>query len=205
MVVTNLYAAVTSQVATLGVFEPAGISVPPQNTAVIVGSNAVFSVTPSGSAPLSFQWQKDGTNLSNGGRISGATSNLLTIAATTTNDAGDYSVSITNPVSAPLTSAVATLTVLVPATITSATNAVGRQGLFFSFTNTATGTIPITFGAEGLPTGLSIEPTNGVISGIPAVTGIFNVTVYATNAAMTTTGPVGADADRPGLRSLRAR
>jgi hypothetical protein len=187
VVVTNVYAAATSQVATLSVFLPVGISVPPQNTAVIVGSNAVLSVTATGTPPLSFQWQQNGTNLSNGGRISGATSNVLTIAATLTNDAGSYTVSLTNPVSA-LTSAVATLTVLVPATFTSATNVVGRQGAFFSFTNTATGTLPIAFGADGLPAGLSLEPTNGVISGIPLVTGVFDIAVFATNAAMTTTG-----------------
>jgi hypothetical protein len=187
VVVTNLYASATSQVATLDVYIPVGISVPPQNIAVIVGSNAVFSVTASGSEPLSYQWRRGGANLVNGGRISGATSNVLTIAAVTTNDAGSYTVFFTNPVST-ITSAVATLTVLVPAKFTSPTNAIGRQGAFFSFTNTATGTKPITFGADGLPAGLSLEPTNGVISGIPAVMGVFNVAVYATNAALTTTG-----------------
>jgi hypothetical protein len=186
VVVANAYSAVTSQVATLSVFLPVGISVPPQNTAVIVGSNAVLGVTASGSG-LSYQWQRGGTNLLDGGRITGATTDLLTIAATTTNDAGDYTVSISNPASGP-TNAVATLTVLVPATFTSATNLVGRQGLFLSFTNTATGTTPITFGADGLPAGLSLDPDSGVLSGIPAVMGVFDVTVYATNAAMTTTG-----------------
>lgn len=109
VVVTNLYAAATSQVARLDVFIPVGFSVPPLSTAVIVGSNAVLSVTASGSEPLSYQWQLGGMNLANGGRISGATSDVLTITATTTNDAGDYTVSIANPASA-LTSAVATLT-----------------------------------------------------------------------------------------------
>ncbi len=187
VVVTNIYAAVTSQVATLSVFDPPGISVPPQNTGVIIGSNAVLSVTATGSSPLGFRWRKDGVALSNGGRISGATTNRLTIAAATTNDEGGYSVSISNIVGA-LTSSPATLTVLIPATITSATNAEGRQGAFFSFTNTATGTLPITFGADGLPAGLSIEPASGVISGIPDVMGVFEVAVYATNPAMTTTG-----------------
>ena len=182
VVVTNAYSAVTSQVATLSVYLPVGISVPPQNTAVIIGSNAVFSVTASGSEPLSYQWQQGGTNLVDGGRISGATSSVLTIAATTTNDAGDYTVSVTNPVSA-ITSAVATLTVLVPAKFTSATNAAGRQGAFFSFTITATGTTPITFGApNGLPDGLSLmTPVTGVIPGPPIVERHFPVTIGAAN------------------------
>jgi hypothetical protein len=186
VVVTNAYSAVTSQVAMLTVYLPVGITVPPQNTAVVLGSNAVLSVTASGTG-LIYQWQRGGTNLLDGGRISGATTDLLTIAATTTNDAGDYTVLVSNPASAPIT-AVATLTVLVPATFTSATNQIfGRQGVFLSFTNTATGTTPITFGADGLPAGLSVDPVSGVLSGIPAVMGVFDVTVYATNAAMTTT------------------
>jgi len=187
VVVSNVYSAATSQVATLSVFIPPGISVPPQDTAVILGSNAVFSVTATGSTPLGYVWRKDGTNLANGGRISGARTNRLTIAAVTTNDAGGYSVALSNIVGS-LTSSVATLTVLVPPTITSPTHATGRQGAFFIFTNTATGTTPITFGASGLPEGLSLDPTNGVILGVPAVSGVYDAAIFATNAALTTTG-----------------
>src|ERR1019366_7292678 len=43
VVVTNAYSSVTSQVATLSVFMPPSISVPPQNTTVIVTSNSVLS------------------------------------------------------------------------------------------------------------------------------------------------------------------
>jgi hypothetical protein len=187
VIVSNVYSSATSQVATLSVFMPPAISIPPPDTAVIVGSNAVLSVTATGSAPLGYVWRKGETILSNGGRISGATTNRLTIAATTTNDAGGYSVAISNIVGS-ATSSVATLTILVPATFTSPATAVGRQGEFLSFTNTATGTTPITFGADGLPEGLSLDPVSGIIEGVPAVSGISNVVLFATNAAMTTTG-----------------
>jgi hypothetical protein len=186
VIVTNIYSSATSHVATLTVLVPPAITAQPQPIAVILGSNAVFSVTATGTAPLSYVWNKDGKTLSNGGRISGANTNNLTISAVTTNDAGGYSLLIANSVGS-ITSSVAGLTVLVPPTITSPTNVAGRQGAFLTFTVTATGTTPITFGSGSLPTGLTLEPTSGVIAGIPLVTGIFNVTLYATNTAMTTT------------------
>jgi hypothetical protein len=187
VVVSNIYSSVTSQVATLSVLVPPGISAQPQSTAVIVGSNAAFSVTATGSSPIGYVWWKDGAILSNGGRISGATASSLTVAATTTNDDGGYSVVLSNAVGS-ITSSVATLSVLVPATITSPTNLAWRQGAFLSFTVTAAGTTPITFGAVGLPQGLALDPNSGILSGIPLVTGVFNIGLYATNAAMTTTG-----------------
>jgi hypothetical protein len=187
VVVSNSFSSATSQVATLSVLVPPGISVQPHDTAVIVGSNATLSVTATGSAPLSYVWWKDGAILSNGGRISGAVTNKLAIAATTTNDSGGYSVVLSNAVGS-ITSSVATLSVLVPATITSPTNFAWRQGAFLSFAATATGTTPITFGASSLPQGLALDPNSGILSGIPLVTGVFNITLFATNAAMTTTG-----------------
>jgi len=73
------------------------------------GAAAAFSVTASGSAPLSYQWLKDGSILS------GATTSIYTLASVTTNDAGSYRVVITNSVGS-ITSSVATLTVQVSAT-----------------------------------------------------------------------------------------
>src|SRR6185369_17030075 len=114
----------------------------------------------------------------------------------------NYRVVISNGV-ALFVSANASLTVLIPPRFTSSTNALGQQGHPFTFTARATGTLPITFGAEGLPTGLTIEPTNGVISGIPAVFGIFGVTLYATNAALTITQllTITLITDVPGITS----
>jgi hypothetical protein len=180
VVVTNAYSSVTSQVATLSVFLPPSISAQPQSTNVIIGSDAVFSVTASGSAPLSYQWQRSGTNLSDGGRITGATNALLTIATTITSDSSGYTVVISNT-SGSVTSSVATLTVLSPVSITSVSNASGKQGVSFSFTTTASGTLPIALGASGLPAGLSFDPATGVIAGMPIFSGTFLVSIGATN------------------------
>lgn len=184
VVISNVYNTVISIPATVTVYAPPAIIAQPTNLAVIVGSNAVFQVVEQGSQPLTFSWQKNGTTtLTNGGRISGATTDTLTIANTVTNDAGDYTVTFSNPVGA-TSSFPATLTVLVPPVITSRTNATSQQGFpFTNYTVTATGSLPITFGADNLPAGLSLDFNTGIISGIPSVFGVFDVTLYATNAA----------------------
>jgi hypothetical protein len=62
-----------------------------------IGGSASFSVTPSGSAPFTYQWFFGATPLSNGGNISGATSATLTINPVGAGDIGSgYTVVVTN-------------------------------------------------------------------------------------------------------------
>lgn len=65
--------------------------------------------------------------------------------------------------------------------ITSLLTANGTLGTPFSYTITATNS-PTSFDATGLPAGLSIHPSTGVISGTPTAVFTGNVTVSATNA-----------------------
>jgi uncharacterized lipoprotein YddW (UPF0748 family) len=81
----------------------------PEDATVYQTAPASFTVTASGSAPLAYQWRHAGTNLP------GATGATYTISAASTNDAGGYSVIISNSYGA-VTSRVANLTVVVPAT-----------------------------------------------------------------------------------------
>ena len=60
LVVTNVYGAGTSAVATLTVVLPATITIAPSAQTVQCGSNAVFSVTATGTPPLNYQWSLDG-------------------------------------------------------------------------------------------------------------------------------------------------
>ena len=90
VVVTNMAGRVTSAAAMLVVNVPPDIAVPPQSQAVVVGETAVFSVTATGTAPLYYQWRK------NGGAIAGATAASYTLASAQLADAGNYSVVITN-------------------------------------------------------------------------------------------------------------
>ena len=83
---------------------------PADQTNVAPGSDVTFSVTATGTAPLSYQWQKDGVNLNDGGRISGATTATLTITGVTESDEGGYRCVVTNSAGT-ATSNTATLTV----------------------------------------------------------------------------------------------
>ena len=79
-----------------------------------------FTVTATGTTPLSYQWTFNAAPLTNGGNISGATSAVLTLANVRATNSGAYSVMVTNLVEA-VTSPVATLTVVWPPHFTSAT------------------------------------------------------------------------------------
>ena len=81
------------------------ITTQPTNQSVTAGQTATFSVTATGTAPLSYQWSKNGAN------ISGATSSSYTTQATTSADNGStFQVTVSNAVST-TPSATATLTV----------------------------------------------------------------------------------------------
>ena len=66
------------------------------NALVTVGDAGALSVTATGTPSLSYRWLKDGSTLTNGGRISGATAAVLYIDALNLSDAGTYSVVVSN-------------------------------------------------------------------------------------------------------------
>ena len=83
--------------------------VPEGQKNAMAGSNVVFTVKASGTPPLSYRWRKDNRELQDGGNVSGATTNVLTLNNVGTNDTGDYEVVIRNTAGA--TNARARLTV----------------------------------------------------------------------------------------------
>ena len=69
---------------------------PVDQTNIVPGSDASFSVTATGIAPLRYQWQKDGVDLTDGGSITGATTTILTSTGVMESDEGGYRCVVTN-------------------------------------------------------------------------------------------------------------
>jgi glucose/arabinose dehydrogenase len=114
----------------------------PQSVSVSPGQIASFTVTATGSTPLSYQWQKNNAN------IAGATSTTYTIANVNATHAGQYRVIVTNSAGS-VTSNAATLTVSNPPTaqiITPAEGTTYTAGSTISYsgngTDTEDGTLP---------------------------------------------------------------
>jgi hypothetical protein len=167
------------------------ILVQPQGATVNCGDTVSFQTLATGTVPLNYQWQLEGTNLPN------ATNLVLALASVIGDNAGAYTVVAANPVGS-ATSQVAVLTVVgQPPLITSPLTAAGKQGVPFTYTITAQHN-PVLFMADGLPDGLNVNSTNGLIQGTPLVSGTFNVALTtgnlcakaATNLVLTITSSI---------------
>lgn len=89
------------------------ITAQPANQRTTVGGTARFSVTAVSSSALSYQWKRYGTNLADGGNISGAKTATLTISNAQPADATVYQVTVTSAAGS-LDSQPARLRVLTP-------------------------------------------------------------------------------------------
>jgi GH25 family lysozyme M1 (1,4-beta-N-acetylmuramidase) len=139
VVAANNAGSVTSASATLTVNVPPSITTQPASQTVNQGQNATFSVVASGTAPLTYQWEF------NGGNISGATTSSYTVVSAQSTDAGNYSVVITN-VAGTVTSANASLTVNIPPSITTQPSSqTVNQGQSATFSVVAAGTAPLSY------------------------------------------------------------
>ncbi|MBL9186577.1 MAG: immunoglobulin domain-containing protein [Opitutaceae bacterium] len=109
VVVSNGVGSVTSASATLMVAAiiPPAIAVQPASQSVVVENNFTIQVVATGTAPLSYQWRKDGR------LIPGATGATFSLGNVQASDAGAYSVTVGNAVDS-ITSNEAILAVTVP-------------------------------------------------------------------------------------------
>ena len=153
VVVTDGSGSVSSNIAVLTVTSVAvapSITAQPSNTTVAAGQPATFGVTATGTAPLTYQWKK------NGSTIGGATSASYTTPATTQSDSGaQFTVTVTNSVSS-VTSNPASLTVNLAPSITAqpVSRAVNvGQTATFSVAATGTGTLSYQWKRNGTAIG----------------------------------------------------
>ncbi|MFZ3169883.1 MAG: immunoglobulin domain-containing protein [Candidatus Methanoperedens sp.] len=209
--VSNSVGNVISSNATLTV-NPAPVSpvitTQPLSQTVIEGQTATFSVEATGTAPLAYQWQKDGE------AISGATgSTYTTPAAALTDNGANFSVNVSNAVGNVLSSN-ATLTVnpapVAPIITTQPISQVVTEGQTATFSVIATGTAPLAY--QWQKNGVAISGATSSIYTTPATTLADNGTnfsvnisnavgsVISSNAALTVTASVNL-VKNPGFES----
>lgn len=139
--------SITSTPAVLTVvptITPAAIAAHPADLSVIAGQTASFSVVATGTAPLSYQWRKNGT------AIAGANGAAYTTPATMLADSGTlFSVVVGNAGAALATSTNATLTVtsaiVAPAITTPPADVTVSLGQTASFSVAVTGSAPFSY------------------------------------------------------------
>ena len=119
---------------------PPAIIIPPATQSACIGDSVSFIVSATGTG-LSYQWRRGSVNLIDGGNISGATTDTLTINPVGASDAGNnYNVIIYGTYSPNDTSANVSLIVNSPPVITAQpVNQTGCTGDSISFGVTATG------------------------------------------------------------------
>ena len=117
------------------------ITTQPANQTVTAGQTATFAVVAAGTAPLGYQWQKNGVN------ITGATSASYTTATTTTADSGSTFAVVASNSAGTVTSSAATLTVnaaaVAPTITTQPANQTVTAGQTATFAVVAAGTAPL--------------------------------------------------------------
>jgi hypothetical protein len=160
------------------------ITAQPTNQTVTAGQTVTFSVEASGTAPLSYQWRKNGT------AISAATSSSYTTPAEPTSDSGSQFTAAVDNSAGTVTSDAAKLTVLdspaAPLQITTNSLPNAEAGIQFQAGLTATGGVqPYHWSivAGSLPPGLSLSATSGTIVGMASTNGRFDFSVQVSDSS----------------------
>ncbi|MDB6025107.1 MAG: hypothetical protein JWM68_1330 [Verrucomicrobiales bacterium] len=177
VVIDNGIDTMTSSNATLTILYLPVLTTAPQSQTAIAGTPVSFTVAASGTSPFTYQWKKNGSN------ISTATNTIYSISTVTTNDAATYTVAVTNSAGG-VVSTNAVLTVIVPPTLT--TQPVSQKvnlGSSVTFTVAASGTAPFTY--QWKKDGSNISTATNTSYAILSVTtnDLGNYSVGVTNSA----------------------
>lgn len=90
-------AAMFAAVPALAQTAPNITTPPPITTYINEGQNVTLTVVANGDPAPTYQWRRNGVNLTNGGHFGGVTTPSLTITGANQFDAGRYTVVVTNP------------------------------------------------------------------------------------------------------------
>lgn len=183
-VVTNYLGSTTSDTAIITIGTAPSISVqPPASQTVTAGATVTFTVQASGTPSPTYQWQKGGVNLTDGGIVSGSTTDTLVLTGVGLSDAGTYTVIVSNGIAPAATSNNSSLTVngTMPAITLQPQGQVVGAGSTVTFTTLASGVPAPTY--QWSLNGTAISGATGASLTLSNVTAANNgsYTVVATN------------------------
>ena len=145
----------------------------PANPTVLVGQNLLLAAATDGTPPFTYQWRKNGVNLS------GQTNLSLSITGVTTNNAGNYAVLVSSPFGS-VTSLVSTVTIsgvfaLLPTASPTLNPLTGLYEEKIAVTNIGGTITGLQLLVGNLPSRVSLYNATGTNNGLPFAQ--FNVTM----------------------------
>ncbi len=175
VIVNGSCGSATSNTAALTVSTTPIISAQPANQTVCFGTAASFSVTASGTGPITYQWRKNGSN------IAGAINSTFSLPSTVSGDAGSYDVIVTGACGS-ATSNAATLTVNPTTTISQQpANQTVTTGQSATFSVTATGVgLTCQWRKNGSNINGATSSSYNIANAIPSDAGNYSVVVTGT-------------------------